>query len=72
MYKRGTIYPVIYKAGLKTSRYFEGYWKRKILIKSEIRGETKKFWGGNVCIILLKKFFIPKKGHIFVIGGEDS
>ena len=25
MYKRGTIYPVIYKAGLKTSRYFEGY-----------------------------------------------
>jgi len=29
MYKRGTIYPVIYKAGLKTSRYFEGYWKRK-------------------------------------------
>ena len=52
MYKRGTIYPVIYKAGLKTSRYFEGY--------------------GNVCIILLKKFFIPKKGHIFVIGGEDS
>ena len=24
MYKRGTIYPVIYKAGLKTSRYFEG------------------------------------------------
>ena len=23
MYKRGTIYPVIYKAGLKTSRYFE-------------------------------------------------
>ena len=43
MYKRGTIYPVIYKAGLKTSRYFEGYLKRKILIKSEIRGETKKF-----------------------------
>ena len=32
MYKRGTIYPVIYKAGLKTSWYFEGYW-----------GETKKF-----------------------------
>lgn len=30
MYKRGTIYPVIYKAGLKTSRYFEGIERENI------------------------------------------